>query len=137
MPVYARQLGFSTFVVGIIYSILPILGLIAKPLFGAIADRYQRHKAMFISFIALTIISFYAINFIKPIPKQTQIEFHCNDDFSSLKFCQRKPDYCATADLRNYTDKLKNETYHFDVSSIIQISITIIVFSDRCFPIFS
>lgn len=40
MPVYARQLGISTFVVGIIYSILPILGLISKPLFGALADRY-------------------------------------------------------------------------------------------------
>lgn len=40
MPVYARQLGFSTFVVGSIYSILPILGLVAKPLFGALADKF-------------------------------------------------------------------------------------------------
>lgn len=39
MPVLARQLGFSTFVVGSIYTVLPILGLISKPLFGAIADR--------------------------------------------------------------------------------------------------
>lgn len=40
IPVLARQLGFSTFTVGSIYSILPILGLISKPLFGALADRY-------------------------------------------------------------------------------------------------
>lgn len=40
MPVYARQLGFSTFVVGTIYSILPIMGLVAKPLFGALADKF-------------------------------------------------------------------------------------------------
>lgn len=39
MPVLARQLGFSTFIVGTVYSILPILGLVAKPLFGAIADK--------------------------------------------------------------------------------------------------
>lgn len=39
MPVMARQLGISTFVVGVIYAILPILGLISKPLFGALADR--------------------------------------------------------------------------------------------------
>lgn len=116
MPVYARQLGFSTFVVGSIYSILPILGLIAKPLFGALADRYQRHKSMFIFFILLTIISFYSINFIKPIPKETQIVYNCNDDFSDLKFCMNKPDYCATADLLNYTNTLSNKTYHFDVS---------------------
>lgn len=41
MPVFARQLGFSPFVVGTIYTILPILGLVSKPLFGALADRYE------------------------------------------------------------------------------------------------
>lgn len=39
MPIYAKVLGFSTFVVGIIFTILPILGLIIKPAFGALADR--------------------------------------------------------------------------------------------------
>lgn len=40
MPTYAKQLGFSSFVVGTIYLILPIIGLLAKPSFGAISDRY-------------------------------------------------------------------------------------------------
>lgn len=60
MPVFARQLGFSTFVVGTIYSILPILGLISKPLFGALADRF-----VYIRFITHAIqihISFYRKN---------------------------------------------------------------------------
>lgn len=47
MPVYARQLGFSTFVVGTIYSILPILGLVAKPLFGALADKFVLRISLF------------------------------------------------------------------------------------------
>lgn len=39
MPTLIRQLGFSSFIVGTIYTILPIVGLLAKPIFGAIADR--------------------------------------------------------------------------------------------------
>lgn len=40
LSTYARQLGFSPATVGLIYTILPVFGLIAKPLFGIIADRY-------------------------------------------------------------------------------------------------
>lgn len=66
MPVFARQLGFSTFVVGTIYSILPILGLISKPLFGALADRYAFDSTVYcprtnINFIKIS-ITFSAIN---------------------------------------------------------------------------
>lgn len=39
MPTLARQLGFSTVVVGTVYTILPIIGLLVKPLFGFVADR--------------------------------------------------------------------------------------------------
>lgn len=40
LPTYAKQLGFSSVVVGTIYTVLPITGMLAKPLFGVIADRY-------------------------------------------------------------------------------------------------
>lgn len=41
LSTYARQLGFTSSTVGLIYTVLPICGLVAKPLFGAIADRYE------------------------------------------------------------------------------------------------
>lgn len=63
MPVLARQLGFSTFVVGSVYSILPILGLIAKPLFGAIADRYVYLYECFV-YILPHIVSLCCVPFI-------------------------------------------------------------------------
>lgn len=50
MPTFAKQLGFSTVVVGTIYTILPIVGMLAKPTFGAIADRFQRQKLLFLLF---------------------------------------------------------------------------------------
>jgi len=39
MPTLAGQLGYSPAVVGTMYTILPIIGMLAKPLFGYIADR--------------------------------------------------------------------------------------------------
>lgn len=50
MPTLARQLGFSSVVVGTMYTILPIIGMLAKPTFGAIADRFQRQKLLFLIF---------------------------------------------------------------------------------------
>lgn len=43
MPTLAKQLGFSSVVVGTIYTILPLIGLLVKPLFGAIADKYVKN----------------------------------------------------------------------------------------------
>lgn len=39
MPTLGKQLGFSSVVVGNIYTILPIVGMLVKPIFGAIADK--------------------------------------------------------------------------------------------------
>uniref|UniRef100_A0A182U604 Major facilitator superfamily associated domain-containing protein n=1 Tax=Anopheles melas TaxID=34690 RepID=A0A182U604_9DIPT len=50
MPTLVRQLGFSTVIVGTIYTVLPIVGMLVKPLFGIIADRFQRQKLLFLIF---------------------------------------------------------------------------------------
>ncbi|CAH2208234.1 jg14391, partial [Pararge aegeria aegeria] len=39
LSTYARQLGFSPSTVGLMYTVLPLFGLVAKPLFGVVADR--------------------------------------------------------------------------------------------------
>lgn len=39
LSTYARQLGFSSVTVGLVYTIVPIFGMVAKPTLGAIADR--------------------------------------------------------------------------------------------------
>ncbi|XP_031631871.1 major facilitator superfamily domain-containing protein 6-A isoform X2 [Contarinia nasturtii] len=115
MPVYARQLGFSTFVVGTIYSILPILGLISKPLFGVIADRYQRHKLMFVIFIVIAIGAFSSIQFIPPIPKHTQIDYHCSYNEADLKFCPSSMDHCAADLFLQNSNKNITKVYTFDL----------------------
>ena len=43
-PLIATQLGLSEFKIGIIYGVLPFIGLIAKTGFGAIADKCRCRK---------------------------------------------------------------------------------------------
>lgn len=119
MPVFARQLGFSTFVVGTIYAILPILGLISKPLFGAIADRYQRHKLMFIIFIFLTIGAFSSVQFIPPISKSTKLDYHCNDGIADLKYCPSSMDHCAADLLMKNKEITTTKEYIFNVRFVL------------------
>lgn len=39
LSTYARQLGFSSVTVGLVYTIIPIFGMVAKPTMGVIADK--------------------------------------------------------------------------------------------------
>jgi MFS family permease len=80
LSTYARQLGFSSVVVGVIYTILPICGMLAKPLVGAISDRFRCQKIMFLAGQLLTAAAFLAINFSPEIPKDQKVHFSCEGD---------------------------------------------------------
>jgi hypothetical protein len=96
MPTYAKQLGFSTVIVGTLYTVLPIAGMIAKPVFGAFADRWKWHKQFFLIFLALTGLLFFGINFIP----ETSMEdgpgssLDCGAE-TVIKSCGHIPDDCA------------------------------------------
>lgn len=85
IPVYARQLGYSSVIVGIIYFILPIVGMLAKPFFGAIADKFHRQKFLFLFFQAVVMVAFFAILAIPAIPSNA--EFHCHEGETLMQFC--------------------------------------------------
>ncbi|GLH07933.1 uncharacterized protein GBIM_13312 [Gryllus bimaculatus] len=96
LPTYARQLGFSSVIVGTVYTILPITGMLAKPLFGALADRYQCQKLLFIVFQVVTAITFFGIQFIPEIPLETPLQLSCDKGFLWLKSCvNRTLDDCS------------------------------------------
>lgn len=57
MPTLIIQLGFSPVIVGTVYSVLPLVGMLVKPLFGLIADRFQRQKLLFLLFQVLFVSS--------------------------------------------------------------------------------
>ncbi|XP_049545375.1 major facilitator superfamily domain-containing protein 6 isoform X1 [Anopheles darlingi] len=95
MPTLVKQLGFSSVIVGTIYTVLPIVGMLVKPLFGIIADRFQRQKLLFLIFQILTAIPFFLIMFIPAIPQETTVSFHCHEGVSDFRYC---PDNGTTID---------------------------------------
>ncbi|XP_072930652.1 uncharacterized protein Sugb [Epargyreus clarus] len=104
LSTYARQLGFSSATVGLIYTVLPIFGLIAKPLFGIIADRFKVQKPIFIVFQIVTIVSFLAIYFIPESSSKLTVELDCGDGATMLKSCFQTPyhiDQCKVGSLGN------------------------------------
>lgn len=116
MPVLAKELGFSSVVVGIVYTCLPIIAMVAKPTMGALADRLHCQKGMFISFILLTMLSLFIIPWIPPIPSVTNVEVHCNAD-SDVKMCS---DSLRQSDCYpDVLNRIGNGTVHCDVSKIL------------------
>lgn len=76
----AKQLGYSTVVVGTIYCILPILSLIIKPIVGVIVDQFQVKKKIFLSCILLSGLSAFALMFVPEIPLETSAELNCHSE---------------------------------------------------------
>lgn len=103
LSTYARQLGFSSATVGLIYTVLPIFGLIAKPLFGVIADRYKKQKVIFILFQILTIVGFWCIYAI-PESRNLSVELDCDGGVTMLQSCYKDKasvDMCKVNSLSN------------------------------------
>lgn len=86
LPTIAKQLGFSGFLVGTIYTILPISGLIAKPLFGALADKFKIHKILFLIFQVIVAIALFTIYFIPEIHNKANVYLTCNGE-ATLEMC--------------------------------------------------
>nr|XP_018907870.1 PREDICTED: major facilitator superfamily domain-containing protein 6 [Bemisia tabaci] len=80
LPPLARQLGFSTAVIGFIYTILPIFGMIAKPTLGAIADRYHCQRSLFLLSMLIACIGFFSISFVPPIVIHTKVHLRCDGE---------------------------------------------------------
>ncbi|XP_066250282.1 major facilitator superfamily domain-containing protein 6 [Euwallacea similis] len=77
LSTYSRQLGFSSTVVGVIYTILPLSGMIAKPIAGAIADRFHCQKYFFLFTQLLTAAAFMSILYSPKIGVRETADFSC------------------------------------------------------------
>jgi MFS family permease len=87
LPLIGRQLGFTATLIGTIYTILPISGLIAKPLFGTLADKFRLHKTFFLLFQAILAIAFFSVYFIPELDRSANIIFVCDNNIPFLEIC--------------------------------------------------
>ncbi|EFN78694.1 major facilitator superfamily domain-containing protein 6 [Harpegnathos saltator] len=90
LPTIAKQLGFSATLVGTIYTILPISGLISKPLFGGLADKFKLHKILFLIFQVVLTVAFFSISYIPKIDKSANTTLICDNSIPYLEICPEK-----------------------------------------------
>ncbi|XP_071442978.1 major facilitator superfamily domain-containing protein 6 isoform X2 [Hetaerina americana] len=107
LPTIAKQLGFSAGEVGGLYTALTIVGNLAKPACGALADRLRLHKILFLMAIALTALAFLSTSFIPESSEapMTNVSLDCGTQ-TEIKVCDEELG-CARdrliADAGNYT----------------------------------
>lgn len=65
MPTILKQRGYSAFIVGLIFMLLPFPGLLGRPLVGAITDKYKCRRS---AFILCTIMIFLMVFALMLIP---------------------------------------------------------------------
>jgi len=87
IPVIAKQLGVNQVGVGVMYMILPFIGLVAKPLFGFISDKFRIGKIIFMLAITLTGVFFSSICFIPGKPTEAILNLDCSSNATMLKTC--------------------------------------------------
>ncbi|KAG7161239.1 Major facilitator superfamily domain-containing protein 6-like 8 [Homarus americanus] len=91
LPVYARQQGFSDAGIGIIYTILPFIGLIMKTASGAISDWLRIHRG---------IIYFTPAVPQKPNNELAHARLDCNGSSTFFSYCISQ-DKCGHNDFLN------------------------------------
>ncbi|CAH1725094.1 unnamed protein product [Aphis gossypii] len=64
----AKQRGYSARLVGAVFSVLPLTAVLARPIFGAVADHYRCQKTMFLSFIVVITLITTSYKFIPDQP---------------------------------------------------------------------
>lgn len=144
IPTYARQLGVSSSGVGIMYTILPFIGLIAKPLFGAVADKFKCGKVIFIAAIISTAVFFDCIALIPPNNEIAYVDLQCANESLTLSICNIN-DQCALERINTefdsgqvmecrlicdtsggyHQDILEEACHHWNLSDACQVNSTI------------
>lgn len=101
LPVYGKQLGISPLVMGSISAVLPILYLIAKPVFGFLADYFRDwRKSIFVSILATTCGCYVLMAFLPNLPGPALPDHSFkNISCATLPECtsdhRLEPDFCT------------------------------------------
>ncbi|XP_019615384.1 PREDICTED: major facilitator superfamily domain-containing protein 6-like [Branchiostoma belcheri] len=85
ISVYLRQLGLLSYQAGIISGTYPFFTFLLKPILGAVADRFDRHKQTLMLCLFLTYCLMFSTMFVPPVKRGgLQISADC---FSCKSWC--------------------------------------------------
>ena len=96
LTLYLKSLGLTTKECSIIFGTMPILSGMAKMVFGAVADKFQKHRQMSLLFCVLSPTIICCLLLVTPIAKNTptsswilvNVDQHCSSlDSGSVLDC--------------------------------------------------
>jgi MFS family permease len=115
MGLYMKQIGMTRSQTGIIYGLMPFIGFLVRPLFGAIADKHKKHKMLLIISFILTGLCFNLMLFVPSKQLEhtsVKTEIMCSQADSYLRDCYRvnqtvNEQLCPIS-FHTYASKVKN-----------------------------
>ncbi|GFS14404.1 major facilitator superfamily domain-containing protein 6-like [Elysia marginata] len=117
VAVYMHQLRLTVQETAIIYGIMPFVGFFVRPLIGAVADKYKKHKLVLISVTLLTGLFYFLLVFVparaEPERLLVKTKFDCNVQDSFIQDCQ---------DTSETAPKCQVGIYHFFKTSNISLN---------------
>lgn len=88
-PTIAKQTGYAAVTVGVIYTVLPLVGLLVKTISGAVADKFNRRKSIFLLAIFCCLFSAVCMTFIRTPISRKKVTLLCHTD-TFLSTCDEK-----------------------------------------------
>lgn len=129
ITIIGKDLGMSPSLVGLVATLFPFASMVAKPLVGSIADRFQKLKLIMVIFLAFTALSYFGINFIpNKEAEPIQTVFLCSNGGSEFALDRHYYNSCITdleermgnitVNLHCSECDLKNGTVRADYSNV-------------------
>lgn len=91
IALFMKQLGLTPQETGIIYGLMPFVGFFVRPVVGAFADKFKKHKVILMIISALTGIFYFLLMFTpsrsNPQTVQIHTSFRCNVQDSFIQDC--------------------------------------------------
>jgi len=76
-------LGIPVVGIGIIFSVAPAIGMIANPVFGAIADRFKAKKKLFLAFNLVMVVFLSGFRFLPQTQVTRHVALECKHNLNS------------------------------------------------------
>ena len=117
LSIYYKQQGLTPQQIGLISGLRPVIGFTSGPIWGALADRYNKRKIMLLISILSWLVVFVALSFV---PSPARLD-HCPEDIHphrDVVHLRAPSDRTYTLTTRNGTENVTEEEYNILKESI-------------------
>lgn len=93
LPPFGNAIGLNYKEIGVVFSILPFLGVVAKPLFGWLSDQFNMHRSLLVILVFVQALSTFLILYIPRLPVSQFSKFHLGCEPESVTIHVNETNY--------------------------------------------